>query len=168
MVIFADGESASITAQAIATLRQNLKLKTEFKFSKSSDYVRDRFFECVARCPFTVRAVIVRKEALHSTHVRNQSDGFYNYFVRMLMAHDDGTLDAARVRIDGSGGHDFQRALNRYLRRELGARIKEVTCPIRTRSAHATRRHVHRGYYSGRARSRGSGPVETDTQAAYF
>ncbi len=126
MVIFADGESASITAQAIATLRQNLKLKTEFKFSKSSDYVRDRFFECVARCPFTVRAVIVRKEALHSTHVRNQSDGFYNYFVRMLMAHDDGTLDAARVRIDGSGGRDFQRALNRYLRRELGARIKEV------------------------------------------
>jgi hypothetical protein len=47
-------------------------------------------------------------------------------FVKMLMAHDYGTLDAARVRIDGSGSRDFQRALNSYLRRELGARIKDA------------------------------------------
>jgi hypothetical protein len=126
MVIFANGEDATTTAQAIADLQLQVKHKTEFKFSKSSDHLRDKFFECVARCPFTVRALIVRKEALHSQHLRSDSDSFYNYFVKMLMAHDQGTLDAARVRIDGSGGRDFQRALNSYLRRELGARIKDV------------------------------------------
>ncbi len=73
-----------------------------------------------------MRALIVRKEALHSQHLRGDSGSFYNYFVKMLIAHDDGTLDAARVRIDGSGGSDFRRALNSYLRRELGARIKDV------------------------------------------
>ena len=126
MVIFANGEDADATTHAIETLRQNLNHKTEFKFSKSSDDVRDKFFATVARCAFTVRALIVRKEALHSQHLRGDSDGFYNHFVKMLMAHDQGALDAAHVRIDGSGGRDFQRALNAYLRRELGARIKDV------------------------------------------
>jgi hypothetical protein len=97
MVIFANGEDAATTAQAIAELRVALKHKPEFKFSKSSAYLRDRFFECVARYPFTVRALIVKKEALHSQHLRSESDSFYNYFVKMLMAHDNGTLDAARA-----------------------------------------------------------------------
>jgi hypothetical protein len=126
MVIFASGEDASTTTKSIMDLRRQLKHKTEFKFSKSSAQLRDKFFACVALCPFTVRALIVRKEALHSPHLRSESDSFYSYFVKMLMAHDQGTLDAARVRIDGSGGRDFQRALNSYLRRELGTRIKDV------------------------------------------
>jgi hypothetical protein len=126
MVIFANGADAAFTEQAIADLRPIVNHKTEFKFSKSSVFLRDRFFECVAQCPFTVRALIVRKEALHSSHLRTESDSFYNYFVKMLMAHDHGTLDEARVRIDGSGGRNFQRALITYLRRELGARIKDV------------------------------------------
>ena len=42
------------------------------------------------------------------------------------MAHDNGVLDAARVRIDGSGSRDFQRSLGTYLRRELGERVREV------------------------------------------
>jgi hypothetical protein len=126
MVIFANSKDAKSTEEAIKGLRVELKHKTEFKFSKSRDLLRDKFFECVSRCPFTVRAVIVRKAALHNPHLRIEPDSFYNYFVKMLMDHDDGTLSAARVRIDGSGSRDFQRTLNTYLRRELGAKIKEV------------------------------------------
>jgi len=126
MVIFANREDADATTYAIETLRRELKHKSEFKFSKSSDDVRDKFFATVAHFPFTARALIVRKEALHSQHLRGNSDSFYNQFVKMLMAHDQGTLDAAQVRIDGSGGRDFQRSLNAYLRRELGGRIKDV------------------------------------------
>lgn len=44
----------------------------------------------------------------------------------MLMAHDGGVLQAASVRIDGSGSQEFQRTLGAYLRRELGQRIKDV------------------------------------------
>ena len=52
MVIFANGEDATATEKAIANLRVTVKHKTEFKFSKSSGYLRDKFFECMARCPF--------------------------------------------------------------------------------------------------------------------
>ncbi len=126
MVIFASGDDALSTEQSLGALRRDLRHKTEFKFSKSSDRLRDAFFTGVSACPFTVRALIVRKELLHSQQLRTQVDNFYNYFVKMLMAHDDGVLAGARVRIDGSGDRKFQRALGTYLRRELGARIKDV------------------------------------------
>ncbi len=73
-----------------------------------------------------VRALIVRKDVLYSQRLRADVDSFYNYFVKMLMAQDGRTLNAARVRIDGSGSQQFQRSLNAYLRRELGERIREV------------------------------------------
>lgn len=126
MVIFANGAAAQFTEASIIEVAEAAGHRTEFKFSKSRHAVRDAFFRAVAACPFTMRALIVRKELLHSQKLRTDTDCFYNYFVRMLMAYDNGTLTAARVRIDGSGGRDFQRALGTYLRRELGARIRDV------------------------------------------
>lgn len=126
MIIFANGEDALATEQALLALRNKLQHKTEFKFSKSTDKLRDAFFGGIAACPFDVRALIVRKEMLHGYQLRTQADSFYSYFVKMLIAHDDGALSAARVRIDGSGSREFQRSLGSYLRRELGNRLKEV------------------------------------------
>ena len=126
MIVFANGDDARATEQTMMTLRNRLQHKTEFKFSKSSNELRDKFFGAIAHCPFTLRALIVRKELLHSQQLRTHVDSFYNYFVKMLMKHDDRTLSAARVRIDGSGSRDFQRSLGRYLRRELGNRIKDI------------------------------------------
>jgi hypothetical protein len=126
MVIFADRDAALYTESVIAKVRQQTNHKPEFKFSKSSHYLRDAFFQSVVTCPFTIRAILVRKEALQSGHLRSRTDSFYNFFVKMLMAHDNGVLDSARVRIDGSGSREFQRSLSTYLRRELGERVKEV------------------------------------------
>jgi len=126
MVIFRDRPAAISTEQTLAALRQRIGHKPEFKFSKSSDDLRDQFFRAVAGCPFTVRALIVRKDALYSQRLRTDIDSFYNYFAKMLMAHDGEALNAARVRIDGSGSQEFQRSLNSYLRRELGDRIKDL------------------------------------------
>jgi len=133
MVIFADGAAATRTEQAIAAVRQRTGHKPEFKFSKSSDRLRDEFIRAVAGCPFVVRALIVRKDVLYSPRLRADVDSFYNYFVKMLMAQDGRTLNAARVRIDGSGSQQFQRSLNAYLRRELGERIREVKLSDSTR-----------------------------------
>jgi Protein of unknown function (DUF3800) len=126
MVIFRDGKAAAATQAAIARIRERQQHKTEFKFSKSSDAMRDAFFRGIASCPFQVRALVVRKDVLYSPHLRGNTDGFYNYFAKSLMAHDGGELAAARVRIDGSGSRQFQRALGSYLRRELGDRIGDV------------------------------------------
>jgi Protein of unknown function (DUF3800) len=126
MVIFATAEAARKTEATIATIREQFRHKTEFKFSKSSDVLRDGFFRGVVACPFAARALIVHKEVLYSNTLRGDTDSFYNYFAKMLMAHDGGALEAAQVRIDGSGSRQFERSLNKYLRQQLGKRIKSV------------------------------------------
>jgi hypothetical protein len=126
MVIFDTGQAARETESVICDLHDSLSHRPEFKFSKCSQDVRDRFFAAVAGCPFTVRALIVDKAALYSPHLRANPDQFYNYFVKQLMAFDSGILQNARVRIDGSGDREFQRALGGYLRRELGRKVKDV------------------------------------------
>jgi hypothetical protein len=126
MVIFATGADARSTHQAIQSIREELHHRPEFKFSKSRDELRDVFFKVIARCPFTVRALIVRKDLLHSRRLRTDGASFYSYFAKMLMKHDGGMLNSANVRIDGSGSPQFQSALGDYLRRELGHRIRDV------------------------------------------
>ncbi len=127
MVIFANGEDAQATEAAIRRLHSDLGHRSEFKFSKCSAATRDGFFQGAAGCPFSVRALIVEKQMIYSPHLRGDPETFYSYFVKMLMAHDDGTLRGAKVRIDGSGDREFQRALGGYLRKQLGRdRIKDV------------------------------------------
>jgi hypothetical protein len=127
MVIFEGGDHARATEACIAGVRRRTGHRTEFKFSKSDNSLRDEFFAGVRDYPFSVRALIVHKQVIHSKHLRENDDAFYSYFVKMLMAHDGGALDDASIRIDGSGDREFQRAFNSYLRRELGAcKVKDV------------------------------------------
>jgi hypothetical protein len=126
MVIFDNSAAASQTNRSIDEIRAQLRHKTEFKFSKSSDSLRDAFFQRVGQCPFTVRALIVRKDAPHNEFLQRSTDGFYNHCAKLLMANDAGTLHAASVRIDGRGSREFQRTLGSYFRRELGARVRDI------------------------------------------
>ena len=89
------------------------------KFSKSSTAVRDGFFETVADCQFSVRALVVDKSVIYSDHLRDRTDQFYNYFVQQLLRNDGGTLVNAKVKIDGCGNKVFKRELSAYLRREV-------------------------------------------------
>jgi hypothetical protein len=121
MVIFDDFVEAECTAADIADLRQRLRLKSEFKFSKCRDDIKDAFFECVCAHRFVVRAVAVDKSAIYSEGLRERKELFYNYFVKLLLSHDGGVLADARVKIDGSGDRRFKQELNAYLRRQLQA-----------------------------------------------
>jgi hypothetical protein len=126
MVIFADGQAAAQTERVISGAQARLRVKPEFKFTKASDPVRDGFFAAVCRCPFLVRAIVVRKEAIYSPHLRTDKEDFYRFFVRQMMAYDGGELDQARVVIDGSGEREFRRKLGSALRRQVGQKLKEV------------------------------------------
>ena len=119
MVIFDDFVEAELTSVAIEDLRERLRLKTEFKFSKSHGHVKDAFFECVCAHSFKVRALVVDKSVIYSDNLRNHKDLFYNHFIKLLLAHDNGALHDARVKIDGSGDRRFRNELNSYLRRQL-------------------------------------------------
>ncbi|RAU23773.1 DUF3800 domain-containing protein [Paramagnetospirillum kuznetsovii] len=119
MVVFTDFIEAEKTSAAIAELRNKQKVKPEFKFSKSCDNVRDHFFDEITRHNFTVRALVVKKNIIHSRRLVTDSASFYNYFVRSLMSHDGGRLEHARIKIDGSGDKEFRLALDAYLRKQI-------------------------------------------------
>ena len=126
MVLFLNGEDAQTTETVIRHTQQRLKVWPEFKFTKSRNEVRDGFFSAVRDCPFTVRAIVVRKENIHSPWLKTNKEDFYRYFIRQMMTYDDGTLQRAKVIIDGSGDRPFQKMLKTSLRRQLGERIEEI------------------------------------------
>lgn len=120
MVIFKDFIQAEKTSKTIATLRQTLRVNPEFKFSKTSAIVKDKFFDEVCQHEFEVMALVVNKSTIYSPELRNDADSFYNYFVKLLMQYDNNVLQDASIKIDGSGDKEFKNALTAYLRRVVG------------------------------------------------
>lgn len=118
MVIFESPTAAEETSKTIATLQSSLGIKPEFKFSNCSATVRDEFFCAVASQPFVVRAIVVPKGVVYSSHLRSNKDQFYRYFVKSMVKNDGGWLQNAKVIIDGSGDRIFRQDLKTYLRRE--------------------------------------------------
>lgn len=121
MVIFNDYQEAERTSATIKQISNELKIKPEFKFSKCRGEVRDRFFRSVLKHDFKIRALVVEKEKIYSPKLKTNTDNFYNYFVQLLMRHDNDVLAGARIKIDGSGDREFKKAFAKYLRQQLGS-----------------------------------------------
>ena len=119
MVIFQDADDAALTRDLIKGSAARLLHKGEFKFSKSRDEVRDRFFRAVAAGPFRVRAIVVEKARIHSAVLRSEKESFYEFFVKQMLRHDNGRLTNARVIIDGSGDRAFRQKLSVAIRRKV-------------------------------------------------
>lgn len=119
MVIFDDEAVAEEASAAIRALREELRVRSEFKFAKSHAHVKDAFFDCVCHYRFRVRALVVDKSVVYSGNLRTRKELFYNYFVKLLLEHDNGRLADARIKIDGSGDRHFKNELNVYLRHQL-------------------------------------------------
>lgn len=119
MVIFADGEAASQTEQCIARSEARRLHKGEFKFSKTRDDIRDRFFEAVSGCPFSVRAIVVKKDLIYSAHLRSDKESFYEFFVKQMLLNDNQRLSRARVVLDGSGDREFRQNLSAAIKKRV-------------------------------------------------
>jgi hypothetical protein len=120
MVIFNDFSQAEAASKAITELKKLLKINPEFKFSKTRALVKDKFFDVVCQCGFEVMALVVDKSKIYSSQLRNDTDSFYNFFVKTLMQYDNNTLFNASIKIDGSGDKEFKKALTAYLRQSIG------------------------------------------------
>jgi hypothetical protein len=119
MVIFNQNDEAEKTSAHIAAMRSRLKVKPEFKFSKCSDDIRTQFFALLSDHRFRVRAIVVEKAKIYSTHLRSEPEHFYNFFLQNLMRHNEAAIKDASVKIDGSGDRRFKKALFAYLRKQL-------------------------------------------------
>jgi hypothetical protein len=121
MVIFDNNEDAEKASNTIGKLRERLGVKPEFKFSKCSNDIRTQFFAFLSDHQFKVRAIVVEKARIFSTHLRSEPEHFYNFFLQNLMRHNEDTIRNASIKIDGSGDRKFKQALFAYLRKQLTA-----------------------------------------------
>tara|TARA_B100000508_G_scaffold138130_1_gene133700 strand:+ start:914 stop:1570 length:657 start_codon:yes stop_codon:yes gene_type:complete len=119
MVIFHDNRQAELASKAIESLRENLHVKPEFKFSKSHQAIKDKFFLMLKSFKFQVRALVVSKKNIRSEHLRMNAGSFYNFFIAQLMKHDNQALNEASVKLDGRGERRFTAELTTYLRKQL-------------------------------------------------
>ncbi|MFQ5924583.1 MAG: DUF3800 domain-containing protein [Dehalococcoidia bacterium] len=88
----------------IDVLRAELRMAPhrEFHFSDLSYKRRMAFFEAVASYPFSVSSIIVDKRVIWSPTLRSNAKYFRNYFTKMLLRYDWGSIHNARVIIDGA------------------------------------------------------------------
>lgn len=123
MVIFDTQDDAHAATAAIKAAMVAERVRSEWKFNKCDNDRRDAFFEAIAGLRFQTRAVVVKKARIYSHNLRTKPRQFYSYFTRMMMQHDGGALQDAKVVIDGSGDRAFKQALQSYLKRELGVGV---------------------------------------------
>lgn len=121
LVIFDDHLEAERCAVAIKELRRTLHFSdsTEFRFSHSSQGTRLAFLVRAAKYNFRVRAIIMDKSCIYSEELRRSKESFYRYAIKMVLKNSFGTIQGARLKIDGHGDREFRRELQSYLRREL-------------------------------------------------
>lgn len=124
MIIFDKNEDATFTSKVIKDALIDLKIRPEFKFSKSSDIKKDEFFARIKSCRFRIRALVVDKEKIYSKNLRQDDEKFYNYFTKILMNFPELKLNNVSVKIDGSGDREFKKELNRYLRSQIKSNLK--------------------------------------------
>lgn len=121
LVTFNDDLEAEKTAVAIKELRRELKHSDffEFKFNKTPKEEVLRFLEVVNKFDWKYRAIVVRKDLIRSSELKNVHESFYNYMMKLVLKHHGGTIQKAKLRVDGRGSHEFKRSVTTYLRLNL-------------------------------------------------
>lgn len=119
MVIFDSFHDAEETANIIEKVRVETGFKREFKFSSSSNRIRDSFFEAIGKAKFKIRLFVVEKRVIYSHDLKTKDELFINYCLKNLMKDGIHRIKDAVVKIDGSGSRLFQKECVSYLRREI-------------------------------------------------
>jgi hypothetical protein len=127
-IVFDDHLDAEETALKIKRLRQGLGWKEfrEFKFNKCSRVIRRQFFEEIQSCQFRVRAISINKAVIRSQELRVDRQSFYNYAIKEVLAHSDGKIRDAKIRLDGHGDRTYKRQAQTYFKKQLNARHSVV------------------------------------------
>lgn len=128
LIIFDDELEAEKTAVAIKDLRRELKFPDdlEFRFFKSSQFVREKFLKRVCNFRFRIRSLVIEKALIRSEELRCNKNSFYSYVIKLVLEHNDGTILNAKIKIDGSGDRVFRRSFLSYLRKQLNSQERKI------------------------------------------
>lgn len=112
-VIFDCNKSAEETSTAINNLRNSLHWNNdrEFKFNKSNIHIRRLFLQTLAHNDFRIRAMLVDKRIIHSPELKSNKDSFYNFMIKELLTHSNGTIVNANIYLDGHEDRSYKKLL---------------------------------------------------------
>lgn len=82
-------------------------LKTEYKYAKTKLIHKDRFFEELKPASFYVRAIVVDKQRITSSHLRNNPNDMKAYMLMQLLTHTFGQVRDAKLVVDGNDTTSF-------------------------------------------------------------
>lgn len=120
-VIFDDAAHAEATANRIELLREQSgrSARYQFHFTDMDRQSREDFFCALRHFPFRVRAIVMAKDRIYAdSMLRRRGDYFYNFTAKLLLKHTFGTVEEAKLFVDGEAGRQSLRKMVAYLRRE--------------------------------------------------
>ncbi len=91
---------------------------SEYKFSKTSDSHKQKFFTEIAEIPFLAYALVVDKSLIYSNELKKDSKKFYSFFLKQLLQNSPLEI-GTKIRIDKSSSKVFQKEAMFYLRKQL-------------------------------------------------
>lgn len=128
LVIFDDNLEAEKTSLSIKELRRKLKVSDfyEFKFNKCNSRFRKNFIETTKGFKYRVRAIVVKKDVIYSSRLKNYKEDFYNHIVMQVLKHSEGFIKKAKLKFDKRGEKFIRDNLRVYLSRELDNKNKKI------------------------------------------
>ena len=118
-VIFDSPISAEYTAASLKMLKEQMgwKQEREFKFHRSNDEQKKRFFDTIKKHDFKIRVIVVDKSKVAEPNLK-KSDSFYGFVIQKVLDDYKG-MKMARISLDGSGNKNF--------RKKSTAKIRQAT-----------------------------------------
>lgn len=99
LIIFEEDKAAEETEAIINHAAILAKHRSEFKYSKTCNQVKDVFFKEIAKCSFRAKILYVNKMLVTSSELRSNANKFYNFFLKQVLVHAN--LTNASVKLDG-------------------------------------------------------------------
>lgn len=94
----------------------------EFKYASAKDDHKDVFFNHVARARYHVRAIVLDKRLIRSSHLRDNPNDMKSYLIRQVLTHTLGTVRDAKLVIDGRDTRAFGMADRDYFMRVVNSK----------------------------------------------
>lgn len=128
LIIFDDYLVAEEVSLAVKKLRRELRFPddTEFKFNGSRLEVKEKFLNAIAPYNFRIRAIVVRKDRIHSNYLRTSTESFFNYIVMQVLSKSGKSLSQAKLKFDKRGEKRIRNELRIYLSHELNNKENNI------------------------------------------
>lgn len=118
-------------SQDIDQIRTDLHWAKEFHFNKCPDRVRTVFLQTMARHPLKFRAIVVPKARIYTDFLRHNNQAFYQYMTRLVLEHDNGMFEQAKLFIDKRGNKIWHNELATYLRKMVNTENRRRLIAVR-------------------------------------